>query len=56
MPNFANKMIRKIEALPVSAVNRDIAKVNFAAGEASTKRVVDTLAWLRSLNRSYIEG
>ena len=36
-----------IEMLPISVVNRAIARANYDAAEASIDRVVRALAWLR---------
>ena len=36
-----------IEMLPISVVNRAIARANYVAAEASIDRIVRALAWLR---------
>jgi hypothetical protein len=36
-----------IEMLPISVVNRVIARANYAAAEASIDRIACALAWLR---------
>jgi hypothetical protein len=43
MPNHTNL----IEMLPISVVNRAIARANYDAAEASVDRIVRALAWLR---------
>jgi hypothetical protein len=46
--NHADSIDRKIEKLPISVVNRDIAQANFAAAEGSIDRIAHALTWIRS--------
>jgi hypothetical protein len=48
MSSYADQMVQKIEALPISVANRSIAKANFIASEATVERFANTLAWFRS--------
>jgi hypothetical protein len=56
MPNYSSRIVGRIEALPISVVNRNLAKANFAASEASIKRFADALAWLKSVGLKYVTG
>ena len=43
MRNHAASTVRKIDKLPISLANRNIAKANFAATEASIDRIARVL-------------
>ena len=48
MLNHADSIDRKIEKLPISVVNRNLAQANNAAAEASIDRIVRALIWIRA--------
>ena len=48
MLNHADSIDRKIEKLPISVVNRNLAQANNAAAEASIDRIARALTWIRS--------
>ena len=48
MLNHADSIDRKIEKLPISVVNRNLAQANNAAAEASIDRIVCALIWIRA--------
>jgi hypothetical protein len=41
-------MVRKIDMLPISIVDRNLAHANYAAAEAIVARVARAVAWLRA--------
>jgi len=53
MINNADSIDRKIEKLPISIVNRNLAQVSFAAADASVDRIVRALIWIRSFFARY---
>ena len=48
MLNHADSIDRKIEKLPISVVNRNLAQANNAAAEASVDRIARALIWIGS--------
>ena len=41
-------IVRKIDMLPISIVNRNLAHANYAAAEGSVASVARVVAWLRA--------
>jgi len=46
--NHTDSIDRKIEKLPISVVDRNLAQANNAAAEASVNRIARALTWIRS--------
>ena len=56
LPNQADSIDHKIEKLPISVVNRDLAQANNAAAEASVNRIARALTWIRSFLAATARG
>jgi hypothetical protein len=46
--NGIDSFDRKIEKLRISVANRNLARANFAAAEASVDRIARAFTWIRS--------
>ncbi|MGE5169281.1 MAG: hypothetical protein ACM3JC_02780 [Rudaea sp.] len=49
MLNYADRINRRLDRMPMSRANREMAKAEFAAAEANAERLARALAWAAHL-------